>query len=230
MSTCTTIKIGDQTVKIRTPGGNTIQPLTGTSTPSNLQIVKNLLSQASSVLSPLTPVFNIIEAVIAIKDFAEAVPKLITQPNEVVEAVKKLVKSIDKLISLIPQLSVPLLIVDIIDVTIVCLNAIVEEYEKIITQANKIDIARQRAINENNSSLLAITVCADTQLDTIQLGVEQSLEPLNSLFVVMNIFLQLIGQDPIPSLSVSDDAEDAIDNLEEFVKLLTDIRNAIPIP
>jgi hypothetical protein len=230
MSTCTTIKIGDQTVKIRTPGGNTIQPLTGTSTPSNLQIVKNLLSQASSILSPLTPVFNIIEAVIAIKDFAEAVPKLITQPNEVVEAVKKLVKSIDKLISLIPQLSVPLLIVDIIDVTIVCLNAIVEEYEKIITQANKIDIARQRAINENNSSLLAITVCADTQLDTIQLGVEQSLEPLNSLFVVMNIFLQLIGQDPIPSLSVSDDAEDAIDDLEEFVKLLTDIRNIIPIP
>jgi hypothetical protein len=228
---CTNLKVGDQSTIIRLPGGLTLQPLISTPVPSNLQVVKNLLSQSSAYLGPLAPVFNLIESVLAVKDFAEAVPKILFDPPAVVEAIVKLVEKISKLASLIPQLSVPILIVDLIDVVIISLNGVVDEYEVIIDKINEIENAKQIGSSENNTFLLQVIECAEELLDIGQSSVASSMEPLNSLFAVINLFMNLIGQEGIPPIDdLSDDPEEAIDELNATIKVLTDIRNAIPIP
>lgn len=228
---CVMATVGDQSVTVRLPGGATLQPMISVPFPTNLQIVKNLLSQASSALAPLLPVFNIIDAIIAIKDFASSVPELIVNPPAVVEAITNLVEKVAALASLIPQLSVPLLIVDLVGVVILALQGLVTELQAIVEQLERIEAARQIAQDEGNVALLEMTICADDLLASVQENLSNSLGPLNSLFSVINIFLELIGQDPIPTLDdLPDDPNEAIDTLNALVETLTIIRQAIPIP
>lgn len=231
MAECITVTIGDQTLTIRLPGGVTLQPMIESSLPTNFQIVKNLLSQASAALAPLAPIFKILDAVLAIKDFAEAVPDVITNPASLIEAIVELIKKIAALASLIPQLSIPIMIVDLIDVVIVALQGIVEEIEFIATKLEEIETARALAQSQGNAALLEVTVCADDLMASIQANASNALGPLNTLFNVLNLFLGLIGQDPIPSMDdLSDDPEEAIDALNNVVTVLQNIRNVIPVP
>ena len=229
--TCVTLTIGNQNISIRLPGGPTLQPMVSAVIPTNLQVVKNLLSQASSALAPLSPIFNIIDAILAIKDFASAVPELVVNPAAVIEALVKLLQKVAALASLIPQLSVPILVVDLIDVVIVALQGIIAELNTIVDQLERIETARTIAQNEGNVSLLDVTVCADNLLTSIQSSLSNSLGPLNSLFGVINLFLSLIGQDGIPSITdLPDDPNEAIDSLNDVISTLTVIRQSIPIP
>lgn len=200
--------------------------------PSDLAITKSLLSQGNAALAPLLPVFNIIDALLAVKDFAEAVPGLITDPTALIDATAALIEKISKLAQLIPQLSVPFLVVDLIDVGITALNGFVTELEKIVEQETAIAAAITKANTPPvNTALLEVTVCATEINDATKQGLEEGLGPLNTFFGVLSIFLSLIGQPPIPDVAdLGEDSAAAIAALQDTVKLLQDIRNAIPLP
>jgi len=218
-------------LKITMPGGAVIPVMVPEINPNSLQITKALLGQASGAMAPLVPVFNIIDAVLSIKDFAEAVPGLITNPTAIVEAIEKLIQKIAKLAGLIPQLSVPLMVLDLIDVAIEALNGLVTQLEAVIVQEAKIAAASLKATEPGNDALLEVVACAEAINLQVKNGISEGLGPLNSFFGMINIFLSLIGLQPIPDLAggLPDDSEAAIDSLRDVVKILQDLRATIPI-
>lgn len=220
-----------QDLKVRLPGGPTLQVMVPNICPSGLQIAKNLLTQANAALAPLAPIFNIIDALLAVKDFAEAVPGLLTDPGALIEAIAKLIEKISALAQLIPQLSIPFLIVDLIDVIIAVLDGVITELAKIVEQELKIAAAGLRAAEPGNASLIPIVECATDLNIQLKLQLGQGLAPLNSLFGVLNLFLGLIGAPEIPPLDdLPEDASEAIESLTVVVEALQKARDAIPIP
>lgn len=228
---CAELEIGNQGLQVRMPGGATLQVMVPDVNPSDIAITKSLLSQGGAALAPLIPVFNLIDAMLAVKDFAEAVPGLITDPSALVSAIEGLIEKIAKLAQLVPQLSVPFLVVDLIDVGITALNGFVTQLEAVVAQEIKIAAAIQKANDTGNAALLEVTVCATDINAKVKQGISEGLGPLNSFFGVLSLFLQLIGQAPIPSIDeLGDDAQGAIDVLRGVVDTLSAVRDAIPVP
>jgi hypothetical protein len=231
MPICNLPTVGDQSLTLRLPGGPTLQCLSLARIPSPYQVTKCLLNQASAALAPLSPVFNLIDMVLAIKGVVEAIPSLLTDPTALFEAIAEVVEKAAAMAHLIPQLSVPLMIIDLLDVTIVALRGVQSEFELIKTQISRIAAAEALAAQPGNGALADSITCANQLLDLTILSVQSGMAPLNSLFAVINLFLGLIGQDPIPPIDdLSDDPDEAIEALNVVIETLTVIRAAIPIP
>lgn len=228
---CVDVAIGDQSLKVTLPGGAVIPVMVPEVFPSELQIAKALIGQASGAMAPLVPVFNLIDAMLSVKDFAEAVPGVITDPGALVSAIEKLIEKITKLAGLIPQLSVPLMLLDLIDVTITALGGVVTQLEAVAVQTAKIATSEALAAEPGNESLLEVVDCAKGLLAKMNAGISEGLGPINSFFAMINIFLGLLSLGQIPDLSaLPEDTAEAIEALGAVVKLLQDLRATIPIP
>lgn len=226
-----TLGCGDQTLKVTLPGGPTLQVMVPNLCPSSLDITKNLLAQANAALAPLVPIFRLIEIALALKDLAESIPSLLTDPTALIQAIAEIIKKIAEVAGLVPFLSVPLFIVELLDVIIASLDAAIEELAKIIEQELKIAAAGLKAAEFGNEALLEIVECAEGLNLQIKLGLSEGMAPLNALFGVINIFLGLIGQPEIPSFDdLPEDASEAVEQLTVVVDILQNVRNAIPIP
>ena len=229
---CVEVSIGDQSLQIRMPGGAAIPVMVPHPSPSNLQITKALMGQASGALAPLVPVFNIIDAILAIKDFADSVPGVVTDPGAVVEAIGALAEKVAKLAQLIPQLSVPFMVLDLVDVAIAALDGIVTQLEAVVAQEAKIAAATLKAAEPGNEALAGVVACATDLNATTKAAIAEGLGPLNSLFGVINIFLGLIGAPEIPDLSgpLPDNTQEAVEALAGVVEVLQTVRSSIPVP
>lgn len=228
---CAEVVVGNQGLKVTLPGGATIPVMVSETNPSNLQITKTLLGQASGAMAPLVPMFNIVAAMLALKDFAEAVPKVLTNPGKLAEAIPKLLKKIAVLAQLVPQLSVPLMVLDLIDVALAALQGTLAQLEAVAAQEARIAAALALSQVDGNGALLEVTVCASGLLVKQKQGIQEGLGALGTFFGLMNTFMELIGLPPIPDLSaLPDDTAEAIDSLQTVVKTLQDIRATIPIP
>jgi len=230
---CPTINVSPQGLLIRTPGGGELSVMSPIINPTGLQVAKPLLGQVNAALSPLIPVFNIIDAVLSVQDCIKAVPKAITSlsPKPISDCISDLAKKTAKLANLVPQLSVPLMIVDIIDAFLSTLNGIIDELEAIVVQEAKIAAASTAASQPGNESLAAIVQCSTAVVAQQKQGLSAGLGPLNSLIGVLNLFLELIGFEALPDLAdLPEDSQDAIDGLRSAVELLEKIRDAIPVP
>jgi hypothetical protein len=202
--------------------------------PNGLAITKNLLTQANAALAPLMPIFNIIDAVLAIKAFAESIPDALgppPDPSVIAAALAELVEKVAKLAALIPQLAVPYMIVDVLDAIITALNGTITNLEIVIVQEARIAAAMLKASEPGNDALLEVVICADSINASVKGGISEGLGPLNSLFGVLNLFLGLIGLPEIPSMdALPEDSAEAIESLRVTVKLLEDLRASIPLP
>ena len=220
------------------PGGVTLgQVLTaGSQIPDPLDAVTNLLSQANAAMAPLVPIFNIIDTVIAVFNCIKAIPEALgppPDPSKIAKVLPKLAQKIDELMKLIPQLSVPHLIVGIIDCLIEYLNGIKTQLQTIAKKLLQIANTATRAAELGDTKLDLIAKCASDSISIQIEAMNQSMVPMNKLIAVLNIFMGLIGLSQVPelgSLLDSGDPEQALIPLEETVKLLTTIRNAIPLP
>lgn len=224
--------------EITFPGGATLSQVlaAGSEIPDPLDMVTNLLAQANSALAPLVPVFNIIDVVIALFDCVKAIPDSLgppPDPTAIAKCIPDLAEKAAKLLKLIPQLSVPLLVVGIIDCIIDFLKGIKQQLQAIIDQLIEIANAATKAAELGDANLQLVVDCANENIGIQLQAMNDSLGPINKLIAVLNIFLGLIGLPEVPelgSLLESGDPEQALQPLDDVVKLLTDIRNAVPVP
>lgn len=230
---CPDVNVTEQDQCVRFPGGAELCVQTPIIAPDQFQIAKNLLTQANASLAPLAPIFSIVDAILAVKAAIDAIPDSLgppPDPTKLAKALPVLAEKVAALASLVPQLSVPFLVVDTIDVVLLSLNGIVTRLEILQAQQTRIAAAVAKATAQGNVSLLGITGCAQTVFDGQMLALQQSAAPLNSLIAVVNIFMGLIGQSAIAPLdALPSDPADAIASLATAVETLTRIRNAIPV-
>lgn len=225
---CDAIPSGEFDLCVTFPGGATVCSYTEGFPPSLLQLVRSMLAQANSAMAPLTPIFDIIGAIAAVLECIQAIPDSLgppPDPTKLAECIPNLVEKVEKLLALLPQLSVPLMIVGLLDTLILMLDAVIRELESVIRLLDR--ITRARAVPA--AGLAAIIDCGERSV-TSQLGnIESLFASINPMIDLINVLGGLAGLNEIPSFEggLGEDPSEAIEPLITIRDSLAGIRDSI---
>lgn len=232
---CLDVDVVSGEVCITMPGGSEIcATLPDLVPPTQDKFIRQLFGQVNSALAPLQPVFNVIDTVVAIFECIKAISTL--NPEKIVNCIPNLAEKVDGLLKLIPQLSLVALVGGLIEVIILFLRGQKNQIARMRALLVRLLDAETAATRPGNRALANVLPCALDDLDKLILWQNESNKPVNRLFGVINLFLEIIGlaRFKIPcignllaDLGVLDDQLELIDLL---IELLTTIRLAIPLP
>jgi hypothetical protein len=137
-----------------------------------------------------------------------------------------------KLLKLIPQLSLPLLIVRLIDLVIDTLRQAKSELLHLQQQMVQIAGVIDRATNLEDAGLMAIAQCAQANVAQEAANVGKGLAALGKLIGIVNLFMGMVGGPEIPDLkSLSGRPLDqVVAPLDAIVDVLQTARSAVPVP
>ena len=228
---CIDLKVTSQELCVTFPGGAEMcVQIPGVPDPTDVS--KQLLAQANAALAPLVPVFNIVDAIIALFNCVKAIPDSLgppPDPTKLAECIPDLAEKIDKLLKLIPQLSIPVLIGGLIDVLLFYLEGLRGQLQAVIAAQVRIAAAATRAAELGNVQLRTVVDCANASMDAYLQNLNEGMKPLNRLVALLNLFLQLAGLSPIPDFkNLGDDAEAALAPLDAVIDSLKTIRMGLP--
>jgi hypothetical protein len=220
------------------PGGAALSQVlaAGSEIPSGLDAATNLLAQASPAMAPLMPIFNIVDAVLALVECVQAVPDALgppPDPAKVAEALSGLAEKLPKLLNLVPQLAAPRMVIGMLDTLIDFLEGLRNQIEAILLHAERTQAARARAEELGDEILLHVAECADGHAQAQLQAMADALAPMNTLAGALNLFLGLLGLPEVPAfdgLIDSANPEAAFAAIDALVETLRSIRDAVPLP
>jgi len=195
----------------------------------------NLMEQIQPALTPLMPLFDIIDTVVAVFNCIKAIPDTLGPPPDptvLAACIPELAEKVAKLLKLIPQLSIPLTIVGIIDLIIDVLRQARTMLLHLQAQMQQITGAIDRATDLEDAGLMAITSCAQANVAQEAANVGKSLAALGKLIGILNIFLELVGAPTVPDLSdlAGSPLDEVVPPLDAIVDQLTQVRDMVPVP
>ncbi len=195
----------------------------------------NLMEVIQPALTPLVPLFNIVDTVVALFNCIKAIPDTLgppPDPTALAECIPDLAEKISKLLKLIPQLSLPLMLVGLIDLVINTLAQARDVLVHLQTQMQQIAGVVDRAKDLDDAGLMAIAQCAEANVAQEAANVGKMLGSLGKLFGLINLFMGMIGGPEIPDLSnlSGKPLDEVIEPLDAIVEVLQNARQAIPVP
>jgi hypothetical protein len=207
---------------ITLPGGVTLQQL-------------NLMEVIQPALTPLMPLFDIIDTVVAVFNCVKAIPDSLGPPPDptvLAACIPELAEKVAKLLRLIPALSLPYTIIGIIDLVIDTLRQARSQLMHLQQQMVQILGAIDRATNLEDAGLMAITSCAQANVAQEAANVGKALASLGKLIGILNIFLGMVGAPEVPDLSdlAGRPLDDVVAPIDAIIKALQTVRSAVPVP
>src|SRR6185503_340774 len=231
-SICVELTVQPQSLSVTFPGGASIDAELPEVVPDPMQLSKQLLAQANAALAPLGPVFNLIDVALALFNAVKAIPDAISHldPSKITDALPDLANKAARIAAVVPQLSVPLMILGLVDALLAFLGGLSGQLRAIIDQQARIQKAENRAAELGNAQLQAVADCSKHHVSAQLQSLSESVAPVNRLIALINVFAQLVGLGPLPDLSnLGTDASAALRGLDDTVKALQEIRAAIPV-
>ena len=209
-------------LSITLPGGVTMQQI-------------NLMQAIQPALTPLMPLFDIIDTVVAVFNCVKAIPDSLgppPDPTALAACIPELAEKVAKLLRLIPQLSLPYTIIGIIDLVIDTLRQARSQLMHLQQQMQQILGAIDRATELEDAGLMAITSCAQANVAQEAANVGKSLAGLGKLIGILNIFLGIVGGPEVPDLSnlAGRPLDDVIPPIDAIIEALQTVRSAVPVP
>lgn len=230
---CVELTVTPQRLSVIVPGGASLDPELPDFGPADpMRLAKQLLAQANAALAPLGPVFDLIDVGLALVEAVKAIPDAISHldPGKITDALPELAQKAGKLAPLVPQLSVPLLVVGLIDTLLAFLDGLAVQLRALINQQARIQKAADRAALLGNAQLQAVADCSRHHVDAQLQSLSESLAPVNRFIALLNVFGQLAGLGPLPALSsLGADPAAALPPIADTAKLLQQLRAAIPL-
>jgi hypothetical protein len=207
---------------ITLPGGVTMESI-------------NLMEQIQPALTPLVPLFDIIDTVVAVFNCVKAIPDTLGPPPDptvLAACIPELAEKVSKLLKLIPQLSLPYTIIGIIDLVIDTLLQARTQLLHLQAQMQQILGAIDRATDLDDAGLMAITSCAQANVAQEAANVGKSLAALGKLIGLLNLFLGMVGGPEVPDLSdlAGTPLDEAIPPIDAIIETLQGVRDAVPVP
>jgi hypothetical protein len=220
------------------PGGAALSQVlaAGSEIPSGLDAATNLLAQASPAMAPLMPLFNIIDAVLALVECVQAVPDALgppPDPAKMTEALSGLAEKLPKLLDLLPQVATPRMVMGMLDTLIDFLEGLRDQIEAILLQAERTRAARAKAEELGDANLLHIAGCAEAQGQAQLQAMADALAPMNTLTSALSLFLRLLGLPEVPALDGLIDITNpdaGLAAIDALIDTLRSIRDAVPMP
>lgn len=226
--TCPEIQARGDQLCVRMPGGTRLcVNLPGVQGPP-LELAQQLMAQATAAMAPLAPFFDVVGALVALKDLVEA---LVSDPFDIADAAQDLLEKLAAVAALVPPMSIVAMVFDLIDLILAYLAGVADLLDALAAQEARIQNAIAVAENENLDVLRQAAECASEQLAAYLANIRASSAPLDSLVELINLFIGMIpGVPEIPTPGeLSDDIEEAADQIRALVSVLVAIRDAIPI-
>lgn len=193
------------------------------------ELVQDLLGKLNTAMAPLQPIFSIIDAVIAVFDCIKATATL--NPRKILQCIPNLAERINKLLELVPQMSIPVMVKGFIDCLILYLESLAANIQRSQAYFNRIIAAGEASAN-TDIELGPIIDCATGDVDQLLVFMGEQSAPINRLIGLINAFLKLLGLPCIPSMgspSLSDGFLLLIDKLIDFLQFLSNLL-VIPLP
>lgn len=214
-------------------GGATLCAQTGFDLGDPGDISRSLLAQINSALTPLQPFFNTVDVIQAIIDCVQAIPDAIgppPDPSAIVRCIPGLVEKLNKLLALLPPVSVPAMVKAVLDVVIQTLLAVRGDLAAFIEEQTAILSAATLAAELGNVELQTVCECAQSNLDILLVNKNASIAPLNRLLGVVNLLLELAGLPCIPALGGVIESADpgVLDALDAMIRALETVKAGIP--
>jgi hypothetical protein len=196
---------------------------------------QDVLRVAQPAIAPLTPFFQLLDAVMGVVKVLKSIPDAFGPPPDptgIVSALSELAPKIAKLANLVPQLSVPLMVVSTLDVVIGALQQASNRIDSIEELVQKASAASARSQVLGDAQLAQLATCAQEDVQTATANLLRELSPITGVLGLLGPLLSLVGGPALPSLdSIKGVPLDGLRTaLADLVALLTDIRKAIPLP
>jgi hypothetical protein len=219
---CVPIDPSDDPFMLTLPGGIEIEHI-------------NLLEIVQPALTPLVPLFNIIDTIVALFNCLKAIPDALglpPDPTALTACLPELSKKISELLRLLPQLSLPYMLRQLLELVIDTLRKARNELIHLQKQMQQILRAIDKATNLDDAGLLAITVCAQANVAQEAANVGKMLASLGKLIGLINLFLGMVGLPEVPNLSklAGQPLDGVIEPLDDLMKVLVTAKKAIPLP
>jgi len=176
---------------------------------------------------PLTPLFDLIDVALAVKKVLDKL-KSLDVPGTI-RAFPDFVSAVDKLLALIPQTSIPRMLLSTIDVLLAVLNVLRLDFEAIGKVQVPIDTGNARAAALGSADLAATLMCSQSQLNARLVLLQARAQPLNRLLGVLNALSGIAGAPELPTLSLSGNAQACIDTIDSVTAALRTVRSVIPV-
>src|ERR1043165_2467911 len=162
-SICVELTVHPQSLSVTFPGGASVDAeLPDVGVPDPMELSKQLLAQANAAPAPRGPVFNLIDVALALFNAVKAIPDAISHldPSKITDALPDLANKAARIAAIVPQLSVPLMVLGLIDALLAFLGGLSGELRTIIDQQVRIQKAEDRAAALGNAQLQAVADCS----------------------------------------------------------------------
>ncbi len=195
----------------------------------------NLMQAIQPALTPLVPIFDIVDTVVAVFNCIKAIPDTLgppPDPTAIAVCIPELAQKVAKLVRLIPQVTLPYTLRGILRLIIDTLRQARSQIMHLQQQMQQILGAVDRATNLGDAGLMAITSCAQANVAQEAANVGKSLASLGKLIGLANLFLGMIGAEGIPDLSnlAGRPLDDVIPPIDAIITKLQAAYDAIPLP
>lgn len=213
------------------PGGATVCAQADLEFGDLSKSMRSLFAQINTALAPLTPFFDIIDLGKAIVDCIQAIPDALgppPDPSGLINCIPGLVEKLNKLLKLLPILTIPGMIKDIIQALVYMLTGIRQQLLALQAQQQRILAAATAAAQTGNLDLQIVVDCETGNLDAYLLNLNAGMEPLNRLIGILNTLAQLVGLPCIPTLADVEISDPAIEAIDAAITVLQTIAAALP--
>lgn len=195
----------------------------------------NMMEMVQPALTPLVPLFNVIDTVVAIYNCVKAIPDALSMPPDptaIAACLPDLAEKISALLRLIPQLSLPYTIIGVVDLVIQTLEKARSQLLHLQQQMVQITGATERARDLGDAGLMAIAACAEANVAQEAANIGRSLGSMGKLLGLLDMFMEMVGGPKVPDLSsiAGRPLDDVIPPIDALVKTLRTVRDAVPVP
>jgi hypothetical protein len=196
---------------VRLPGGPVLSAMSTSSVPSEGEVTRSLLGQLQAALAPLMPFFKMLDTILALKDLAQAIPDALgppPDPSKLAEAVSKVLSSAESLAQLVPQLSVPILIRDLVVLLVRFLSSLetdllaIEGAQERATEASTQADAIEAESPDGAARLRAAATLGGALAGDQLAGLVAAAAPVVAILDIVGLLASLAGLPAPPSLSV----------------------------
>lgn len=220
---------------IAMPGGAEICAIVGLAEGDIAAAVRAFIQQINTALAPLAPIFNILDLAVAVVECVKAVPDCIAippQPQKLFDCIPGLLEALEKLLALLPPLTIPRMVKGILLAVVAMLNGLKIELQSFIRAETDILAAATLAAKPGNVKLLSAVDCARANFDAQLANMNAGMAPLNRLVGYVNLLLSLALIDQqVPTFDqLGDDAAAMLEAIDPIVHGLQIIADAIPVP
>ena len=186
-------------------------------------------------LTPLLPVFNIVDAIVAVFNAIKAIPDMLGPPPDptvLAPALAELGRKVAVLLGLVPALSIPATVVGLLDLAIATLDTTRTQLLHLQSEHIRMAALVDRAAALNDLHLRDIALCGARHVEEEARSTVANLASLGRVLGLVNLFTSMIGGPTVPPLGSAEGSSVAelFAPIDALTSALIAARSAIPLP